>query len=930
MSRRVAIFVGLGVFLATLVFWWTHRGDTSSEASRPPDTGSASGFQLPHRDHGRTGEVDLAAHVMIDDDPRGTLRLEGQVIDASDRGVKGAIVVLSSNPPRTTTSQDDGTFAFDHLVGRPYTLSARTETDIAGPITSRLTAKSDPVILKLRPGAKLTVTVTSGGAPIDATVELRGTDERRVDAKGGTAVFGAVAPGGYQLAAWADGMARTFKWIRIDNGNDTETLSLRPGAPVSGRVIDDHGNGVAEARVRYSGASDWSQQGDDRLDAAITKADGSFELAALPAGSFRFIATHADHAPGTSALVTLDGRTAQTGVTITLAEGAAVRGKVVDARNQPVVSARVRIGEGGGNRRNRMLFDAPRQAFTDASGAFEIKGLPRKELTAVAMHETGASKAVDVDATHGDVNDVKLTLDVTGTISGVVVDPGGQPVEGVQVSAGPDFRDNRTRIDFSQWRLRGFPQELTDAGGHFTLTGLAPGSYRLSASHTARRSRRGPGVGDRVTAATGDTNVKIVLAPEGGVKGKVAFADGNAPAAFNVSVGFVGQEFSDSEFVLDGLPPQKYQLTVRGPTFQTRVLDVEVESGKTADVGTITVTKGRTIGGIVTADGKPVAGANVYIGRIVFGNGTSNDAEFGPMGRGTKHDTTDGSGAFVLSGFPEGDLTIVAEHETIGRSKALRLPTVMPGQTELVLTLEKFGALAGVLRQNDKPIEGVFVTCQSTTTPGALYSVASGPDGAYRFDRLAPDTYKVSATVGMPMTGMHFYSKQAAVPSGGQVVVDLVVDPGTVTIDATVTAKNGAVGVAQVTLSSGTITAKTYSELSLKLAASGPGASQFVIVRNGEPARLADVVPGAYSLCVVPYPAEVHGFAAMGYAERHGDSLLAFCKSITVAASPATQSATIAVELPPFIPDDSPPGGGSGSGAPPPSPPPPPPSGSGS
>ena len=61
----------------------------------------------------------------------------------------------------------------------------------------------------------------------------------------------------------------------------------------------------------------------------------------------------------------------------------------------------------------------------------------------------------------------------------------------------------------------------------------------------------------------------------------------------------------------------------------------------------------------------------------------------------------------------------------------------------------------------------VIVRPQSTTTPGALYSVASGPDGAYRFDKLAPDNYKVSATVGMPMTGMKFYSKEVAVPSAG-------------------------------------------------------------------------------------------------------------------------------------------------------------------
>ncbi len=913
LDRRAWIGIAVIVVLGGAAIWWKAR--SSATPDTVAETGSGSGASGPNlrgqRPEGRRGDADFG-RVMIDDDPKGDLRLEGQVIDADDKPVGGATVVLSANPPKTIVTEDDGTFHFEALVGRPYTLVARGSKGVAGPITARLTKKSDPVILKLRPGAQLTVTVTANGKPIDATVELRGDDQQKLEAKDGKGVFSPVVPGGYQLAAWAPGMARSFQWVQV-NGNADAKISLTPGAAVSGRVVDDKGAGVVGARVRFSGASDWSQQGSDRLDAAITIEDGKFELPPLPAGSFRFIASHEDHAPGTSELITLDGKTAYTTVTIQLSSGATVRGKVIDASGKGVASARVRVGVASNPR--AMIFEAPRQAYTDDSGTFAIKGLPKKPLLAVALHDTGASESKEVDATGGDVANVILTIDVTGTISGIVVDPAGQPMEGIQVTAGPSFADNRTRMDFSQWRLRGFPQELTDGSGKFTLAGLSPGTYTISATNTARRSRRGPGVGDGVTAQTGDSNVKITLAPEGSLKGRVAFTDGTTPGAYNVSVGMVGQPFSQqNEFLLEGLPPQTYEVTVRGPSFQTRVVPVTIESGKVADLGTITVAKGRSIGGVVLADGKPVPGAQVHVGRMVFGNGTSSNAQFGPMGQGTKHDTTDASGAFVLSGFPEGDITIVAEHETIGRSKALRLPTVMPGQTELNLTLEKFGVLTGVLRQAGKPLEGIFVSCQSTTTPGAIYSVASGRDGAYRFDRLAGDTYKVSATVGMPMIGMKFYSKQVAVPSGGQIAVDLTVEPGTVTLEATVTAKTGKLGVAQVTLTSGSIVASTYNELSLKLAAAGTGASQFVIIRNGEPARLGEIAPGPYSLCIVPYPAEVKGMAAMGYIERHGDSLLAFCKAVNVAPSPDTQAVQITVELPPFVPDPAPPGGaGSGS-----------------
>ncbi|MBA3461623.1 MAG: carboxypeptidase regulatory-like domain-containing protein, partial [Deltaproteobacteria bacterium] len=423
--------------------------------------------------------------------------------------------------------------------------------------------------------------------------------------------------------------------------------------------------------------------------------------------------------------------------------------------------------------------------------------------------------------------------------------------------------------------------------------------------------------GEGMPAQTGTKDLRIVLEPEGAVKGKVAFADGKAPDAYTVAVGMQQQAFTTDEFTLDSLAPvKKVELSVRGPGFQTRLLEVTIEPGKTTDVGTITVEKGRGLAGLVLADGKPVPGANVYAGRMIFGTGSSNTAQMmNPMARGMKETTTGPDGTFTMSGFGSGDIAIVAEHASIGRSKAMRLPTEMPGQTELTLELQAFGALSGVLRQGGKPAEGVFVSAQSTTTPGALYNVASGPDGTYRFDKLAPDTYKVSATLGMPMMGMKFYSKQITVPPGKEVTIDLAVEPGAVTLTVTPKPKAGELGVASVWLTTGVIAVKTSAELGLKMAAAGPGASQWIIIRSGEPAVFKEVAPGQYSACVAPFPAEVKGMAAMGYGERHGDKLPAYCKSINVGSAPSAQSSDVPVELPPFIADPPPPGTGSGSGA---------------
>lgn len=912
--RKAALAI-VGLVLVGAVAWWIFLRDASrSTPAGPAPTSSvktpeAAKPRAPERD----GQSDTPSAVLVDDDPRGPLRLEGQVIDASEKPVAGAIVVLASNPPRQATSGEDGTFAFDSLVGRPYTLTARAPQGVAGPITARLTDKSEPVVLRLGPGARVTVDVVdaSTGKPLDgATVELRSADAIRQTAKAGTTTFTSIPAGGYQLAAWAPGRAVTHEWLQVGVGEEHETLRLEPGAAVKGRVIDTGGAPVSGARVTYHGASNWSQQADARFDGIETGKDGLFEFAALPAGSFRFAATHADMARAQSQLTTLDAKTEVRDIVITLGAGAVVRGIVVDAKKQPVPSARVRIGI---TARRQMIFEPPRQAYTDASGAFEIKGLPRRELTAVAMHETGASQSVDVDTTNGNVDSVTMTIDVTGSISGVVVDPAGNPLEGVQVSAGPNFRDQGAVTDFTQFRLRGFPQELTDSAGTFTLSGLAVGSYMINASRQADGGRGRRGAIEGIVAQTGTSNLKIVLQPEGGVKGKVAFTDGSKPTSFTLQVGFAQQSFPGTgEFELDALPPQKYELSVRGPQFQTRAIEVTVEPAKVTDVGTITVVKGRILGGVVVADGQPVPNATVFAARQLFGNGSSNTANFGPMGQGTKQATTDANGRFSLSGFNLGDLAIVGEHPDIGRSKAMRVPTNMPGQGELVLELQKFGALKGVLRVAGNPTEGVFVSCQSTTTPGAIYAVASGPDGGYRYDKLAPDTYKVSATVGMPMMGMKFYSKEIAVPPGQEVSMDLTADPGTVTLAVTAVAKSGKVGVANAFISSGVVVARTATDLGLKMAASGPTSSQWVIIRNGEPAKFNEVIPGAYSVCIVPFPSEVQGMAAMGYADRHSDSLPAYCQQVRVQPSPAAQTASVTVEIPAFEADQA---GSAGSGS---------------
>src|SRR5690242_1941332 len=117
------------------------------------------------------------------------------------------------------------------------------------------------------------------------------------------------------------------------------------------------------------------------------------------------------------------------------------------------------------------------------------------------------------------------------------------------------------------------------------------------------------------------------------------------------------------------------------------------------------------------------------------------------------------------------------------------------------------------------------------------------------------------------MQGMKFYSQEVVVPSGQEVHVDLTVQPGTVTVDVSAQPKSGQLGIASAWLATGVLAASTESQLRLIMAGAGSGASQWVIIRKGEPAKFTEITDGAFTAGVVPSPLLVHGQIAIGFAE---------------------------------------------------------------
>ncbi len=857
-----------------------------------------------------------AVEVRYEDDPVGSLRLEGQVITADEAPVAGALVAIDARPPRVAKTAEDGSFFFDKLVARNYEVVAQAEQGAAGPVVARLSETNDPIVLILAPGGTLKVHVTAadGGENIsNATVELRGISERSsaVDAKGHV-VFSHVPVDRYDVVATAAGYAPQRSSVRISRSGAVAEVSLamKRGAKVAGIVVDADGKPVPGARVMYQGASDWSVRADPRLDQVLTGANGYFSIDALPSGTFRFVAKAKGHAMGTSELTKLDGITDTTDVRIEMEASATLVGRVLSLTGEPVAAARVRVAAKSAGMVRRS--GAVRQVYTDDQGKYEIGELRRRDHEVVAMHESASSEIASANlAAPPHSLELDLTLSVTGTIAGIVVDSQEEPIGGAQVTVLPDFRKGSGR-SASDWRMRGMSTELTDAGGRFRVSGLQPEKdYRVRAIPGSSNNAGRAWLSDGIEARSGDDNVRIVLPADGGIRGKVLLENGEAPELFTVSVGWRrGTPFSskDGSFDLSELPPKTFTLTIHGPGIdESRVEEVVVKEGDYTDVGTITVSKGRTISGtVLDSGGSPAAGAIVSAGRVIFGDGSSAKASGGsrnPLARGTKAATSNEDGQFTLYGVVMGDLSIVADHETLGRSMPISAQQSSSSMEGIVLQLQKTGALEGIVSKNGSPEEGVVVTATSVKFPGVTFNVASGSDGSYRFDRLIADTYRVKAMFGAsPMSGMSFFAETTSVSVDSTANLNIDFVEGGVTVRVTLSAEKD-LGFSRVNIVGPDIVATTARELEAAMA-SNKGFESMGMSISGRPAESKNVLPGRYQLCAIVYPSEVSGMqGTMAYMQREGDNLPAQCQLLEVAEGTTEQDVSMTVVVPDFVPE---------------------------
>ena len=262
--------------------------------------------------------------IKLADAPARDASIRGRTIDPG--GAPLADVLVRAEPEdkpgstavRATTfavSGDDGTFTLERLDRTQYTIVAAAE-DRAPAEQRHVAGGARDVTLVLDPGLPLAgVVVTPEGEPVPSytllverrTGLVRQTVVERsiVDPKGRFAVR--VGKGAYELRVYAHGWAASPP-LPVRAGTKDIKIVLAKGATLRGVVVDAQtGAPLPHAHVAREGEGGGASAQPANAG-TLTREDGTFVLAGIPAGPFTLSLEAADYHPRLEAgLVATDG-----------------------------------------------------------------------------------------------------------------------------------------------------------------------------------------------------------------------------------------------------------------------------------------------------------------------------------------------------------------------------------------------------------------------------------------------------------------------------------------------------------------------------------------------------------------------------------------------------------------------------------------------
>lgn len=439
-----------------------------------------------------------------------------------------------------------------------------------------------------------------------------------------------VAAGPYRLRPEGD-FARRNATVRdnavalqVDGRTDITNVELivEPEVPrtaeegqgvISGAVVAQTGERVAEVRVEAK------QTGNPRRTyGTTTEADGSFELTGLIGPLYDLEVT------SDLGIAKQDFVAVGSSVKLQLTPPAAIRGVVVDATGQPVASCRVSLRSLDQTNNissivnvvQSMMGMASGGKTTDAYGEFEFTRLSPGSYRVKAESSSQGSAESDVIALAAgeEDNGIHLVLDPGVAVSGVVVGPSGEGVRGATVQLAPQGEDATLDL-VSHFLPTGMLKTggVTTSGptGEFAISNVAPGVYRLVATHSGYAKAIVDGF--VVDAGRDITGYRLVMGKGGEARGSFTIDGKPQPNSMIAMVGPSGVELvqtdSQGRFEVTGLTAGPHMVVAIDPStiasngnglqFNPRVVDIA--EGVAADIN-LGGSGGMSVNGTITGE----------------------------------------------------------------------------------------------------------------------------------------------------------------------------------------------------------------------------------------------------------------------------------------------------------------------------------------